>query len=881
VLRSGVLSSEAERRRFRHEALALSKLNHPNVAVVHDFDTSDGIDFLVMELVPGRSLRQKLAEGPLEEEEIVRLGGQLAEGLMAAHAKGITHRDLKPSNLRVTEDGRLKILDFGLAKVLRTEDSQATTDSLATGIYGTLPYMSPEQIRGAPADVRMDIYGAGAVIYEMACGQRPFEHSSPIDLAVDIMNRTPPSPRVMNSQISGYLGSICARALEKKPEHRYPTASALLGDLRRLGSRRARRRLWMVAVPLALLLLGTGVATRFLLPKEAQPVEASMTAVATWPGEKWDGRVSPDGSMVSFLADRDGKASVWVREAEGAEAQPLELRTMPIRTHAWSPDGRRLALVTLKGSQHFLQLVPAEGGSPERSWRLEIPFHSGRIVRWIGENLYLEVPGRGLSRFDLGTGELVHLLEGWPGGNLRAYFDVRADEQAVVYSLHRDDRWSIWRSDMEGGNPVLLAGEEAQAIVPRWLGTEAVLFTSTLSDQADLWRLDLTTGRRQQVTFSHQLEFAEDTSLPGDLTTYTELHNEADLWTVDLRGRSWTQITADTRQDLSPSVSRDGSRVAFLRATPGLAQFPAFYSVETQVGELSASGFRELHEVALHCAICSLSPDGRFLALVRVVDKKPRALGILEIDSGHEWPVSEAFHSSSFQPDPIEWLHRNLVWTPGSESLLFSATGEEEGYEIRRARPEAEAEAEILLRSEARPLDLLPSGDGRLLAYLLEGEGEPRYLEVRVRDLETGEDRLLRREELPDGWRGNLRGWTPGAEGLWMLRSTLNERLSDHIEVLELDLQGQAREVATIEGGFVGTARIDQEGRRLFLTIQDESSRAHDLCELDLETGSLERLARNRLPGVTYTATEVVDESTLLCSRHSRRKSIWLIRFDR
>ena len=176
VLPAGALANEAARKRFRKEALALSKLNHPNIQTVHDFDTQGGVDFLVTEYVAGASLDDKLAAGALREKELIHLGRQLADGLAAAHAKQVVHRDLKPGNLRLTPDGRLKILDFGLAKLLKPREGAAGGEgptesaSLTQAVVGTLPYMSPEQLQGEEVDARTDIYAAGVVLYEIANG---------------------------------------------------------------------------------------------------------------------------------------------------------------------------------------------------------------------------------------------------------------------------------------------------------------------------------------------------------------------------------------------------------------------------------------------------------------------------------------------------------------------------------------------------------------------------------------------------------------------------------------------------------------------------------------------------------------------------------------
>jgi eukaryotic-like serine/threonine-protein kinase len=235
VLPSGTLTDDAVRSRFRKEALTLSKLNHPNIATVFDFDTQDRIDFLVMEYVSGQTLDRKLAEGPLSEKEVSDLGVQLAEGLAAAHEKGVVHRDLKPANLIVTQDGRLKILDFGLAKYLEpTSQAGATTESATGCVPGTLPYMSPEQLRSERIDARTDIHAAGMIIYEMATGRRPFCEDTAPRLIDAILHQAATPPRKVNSRLSPELERLTLRCLEKHPEDRYQSAKELSVDLGRL-----------------------------------------------------------------------------------------------------------------------------------------------------------------------------------------------------------------------------------------------------------------------------------------------------------------------------------------------------------------------------------------------------------------------------------------------------------------------------------------------------------------------------------------------------------------------------------------------------------------------------------------------------------------------
>ena len=277
VLPAGLLADETARKRFRREALALSQLNHPNIETVHDFGHEDGVDFLVLELIPGTTLDALLAaRGALPGEEVLRLGVQLASGLQAAHAHGIVHRDLKPANLRVTQEGLLKILDFGLAKLLRRPDGRGPAGTL-TGeqdLTGTLPYMAPEQLDGREVDPRTDVYGAGAVLYELATGRRAHPGQDAAGLLYRILNVAPEPPDAVNPAVSPALAAVIRRALERDPRRRFASARELQAALEPLpvaGGARTRR--------------GPGRRTSWLVP--ALGAVALVLALAA--GLEWSG----------------------------------------------------------------------------------------------------------------------------------------------------------------------------------------------------------------------------------------------------------------------------------------------------------------------------------------------------------------------------------------------------------------------------------------------------------------------------------------------------------------------------------------------------------------------------------------------------------------
>ncbi len=238
VLPAGALADAEARRRFRNEALALSKLNYPAIETVYDFDTEGEIDFLVTEYIPGTTLSDTLRAGPLPEPKLVELATQLLEGLAAAHDEGIIHRDVKPANLRVTPDGRLKLLDFGLAIFVPQTGGDTSPATVVANSGGTLRYMSPEQLRNEPLDARTDIYSAGAVLYEMATGHPVFSETHAAGVVDAILHQLPLPPGRFKPDLPPRLEEVILRCLDKNRDHRYQSARDLLSDLRRVASSR-------------------------------------------------------------------------------------------------------------------------------------------------------------------------------------------------------------------------------------------------------------------------------------------------------------------------------------------------------------------------------------------------------------------------------------------------------------------------------------------------------------------------------------------------------------------------------------------------------------------------------------------------------------------
>jgi serine/threonine protein kinase len=302
VLPTGVLGDPQARKRFRREALALSRVNHQNIETTHDFDTRDDVDFLVTEFVAGETLARRLERGPIVEDECRALGIQIAQALQAAHAQGLVHRDLKPENIMVSAAGHVKLLDFGLAKLLWRTDTIGSAGASETGqALGTLAYMAPEQLAGSAVDHRADLFSLGVVLFEMATGRRPFEGESYAAVAYRLVNEAPPPPRTLNSDLSIDFEQVILDCLTKDPDHRMASAGALIARLARPAPAspgpgtggRGRRILGASAVVVL-----AAVLAMVLFPKRAV-LAPQRVAVAVFENQTGDAALDPLGRMAA------------------------------------------------------------------------------------------------------------------------------------------------------------------------------------------------------------------------------------------------------------------------------------------------------------------------------------------------------------------------------------------------------------------------------------------------------------------------------------------------------------------------------------------------------------------------------------------------------
>jgi len=391
VLPAAVSADPARRQRFEHEARAAGQLNHPNVLAVYDVGDREGVPYLVAELLEGETLRERLQAGALPVRKAADHALQVARGLAAAHDKGIVHRDLKPENLFLTKDGLVKILDFGLARLERTpEPGSEATATVTSGtdpgtVMGTVGYMSPEQVRGEPADHRSDLFALGAVLYEMLTGARAFHRDTSVETLNAILKEEP-AEFPPDRQIPPALDRVIRHCLEKKPEDRFQSARDLAFELEGLTGSSVtaakaaapaigRRRRWLIGAVVGLLALAA-LAGSFLVGRGSAPARIPTYRQITFGrGVAPTGRFTPDGRTVVYSAAwNGGRPEIYSVATDSTEAKPLGL-----------PHGH-VAAISAKGElAMLLTTYPLSVEQPATLARVSL---SGGVPRPVAEEVW-------------------------------------------------------------------------------------------------------------------------------------------------------------------------------------------------------------------------------------------------------------------------------------------------------------------------------------------------------------------------------------------------------------------------------------------------------------------------------------------------------------
>ena len=741
-------SSDADRlRRFEQEARSVAALNHPNILAVHDIGTFDGTPYMVSELLEGETLRERLQGAVLSQRKAVELAIQIAQGLAAAHDKGVVHRDLKPDNIFITKDGRVKILDFGLAKIARGESNAGatlTSPALALTeagqVMGTAGYMSPEQVRGIAVDHRSDIFAFGAIFFEMLSGQRAFSRDTAAETMTAILKEDPPELTEMNRNISPALDRIVRHCLEKSPDQRFQSARDLAFDLESL-SQHSSSSAGMVAkpspvqqvrrfqLPITLLLVALAAGLGYLLGHRVKPSsEVTYHQLTFRKGTVLSARFAPDNRTVIYSAAWSGNApELFSTRQDSIESRPVGLSQVDLL--GISSQGE--IAVSLKpaplqgffGTLGTLGRTPLTGGTAPREimenveWSDWSPDGSSLlVVRTVANENRIEYP----------VGKVIYAT---PAPGWISHPRISRDGKRVAFCLHRqrsDDRGSVTIINSDGsGNPKSF-GDFASLYGLAWSPKDdEVWFTA---DPA------VTTIARRLMAVTMSGAFRLLAAAPGDLTLHDVSVDGTAVIAIDDRERKifFTDSPTTPEKEMTwldravlVSLSPDGKQVLFHEGGKGGGYLGTIFlrktdgSAAVRLGDGYANG---------------LSPDQKWV-LALIPTSQPR-FALIPTGAGEAIELKPAGVENVVMQGFVSDSHRVVFMAnePGHKGRIF--TFDPSSNKLQPLTPEGTRGTVtpdgtfLIVVSDKPSPDLVPLDDGSPAREIKGKQPQERVLQV-------------------------------------------------------------------------------------------------------------------------------------------------------
>jgi len=676
--------------RFEREARAAAAINHPNICTLYEAGEHDGHPFLAMELLEGDTLKQRLGGRPVPLDSLLAWAIQIADGLDAAHARGIVHRDIKPANLFLVGNGQVKILDFGLAKpasagMLTTTLPSDKTATLAVGLLttpgtaaGTPGYTSPEQAKGDDLDLRTDLFSLGVVLYEMATGKMPFEGKTSAVVMAAILHQAPSPPCQVNPALPAALEQIILKALEKDPDTRYQSAADMRADLKRLKrdtesgrlstlaapvARPATRRMsrWRIAAAIAAVMAAAAAA--LLLSRPAPPPRVLRTVQITEDRRASSQPLATDGARVYFTSTReDATDELWQVSARGGQSIPIPASLKNAFVVDLSPDRSELLLLRRSNGPYSptaLWAEPLPGGSPRRLGNIVAPGGAA----WSPDGRQLVYANGNQLSIAGSDGTEIRQLATLPG---RVYFPRWSPDGATVrFTLSGGSAPdAIWAVAADGSHPArLFPGLREAHCCGVWTPDGKYFVFSVLGgDTKNVWAMREKTGflrRTSQAPVpltTGPIDFEYPVSSPDGKRLYVVGSQMRDELVILNRvsGQFAPYLGGVSAQDVS--FSRDGKRAAYVAYPEGTLWRSS----------LDGSDRVQLTYPPLQARLPRWSPDGKQIAFFGQAPGNPSRIYILPSDGGDPQRITNGEAGENGDADP--------TWSPDGNSLAFGGS---------------------------------------------------------------------------------------------------------------------------------------------------------------------------------------------------------------
>jgi Tol biopolymer transport system component/tRNA A-37 threonylcarbamoyl transferase component Bud32 len=734
TLRAETVSDPARRSRFSREAKAASALNHPGIITIHDIASENGVDFIAMEYIEGKTLDQLIGRKGLSLKDTLNYAIQAADALAKAHEAGIVHRDLKPSNIMVT-DGRVKILDFGVAKLARLEPGEYHIDSRtvtatatlenarltkAGKIVGTAAYMSPEQAAGQKVDARSDVFSFGAVLYEMITGVRAFKGDTSVSTLAAVLNLDPKRPSHLVKDIPYNFERIILRCLRKDPARRIQFMADLVLELEEIrtesGTQIAaqaparKRALWRAAPVAALALLTTGAW--LVWPKTATLPPPTVIPLTTYPGDETSPTFSPDGNQVAFAWNGE-KRDNWDIYITWLGAERLQVTTDPARERApaWSPDGSQIAFVREQGGQAAIYLTAPLPGSAKKLADLHPVSNADRLhttLSWFpdGRRLVaseLEPDGQtsGIFLIPLDPGDKRRLISNPVSAGTHYFPAVSPNGRMLSYGLCLTPfSCDVYKVDLGAdfvpkGQPQQLTHQGADLKGIAWAADgRSVIYGSSLGG-VGLWRVPISGARPERLELASRATGYPAVARAGNKLAYPAGSTNVDLWKFH-PGRPPASVISSTLPEFDAELSPDGNRVVFATDRSGRGN-------EIWVANADGTGANPLTKATGRAqGSPRWSPDSRRIAFDAQTADGHRDVFVIDVAGGRPQRLT-LYPSDQVRPS----------WSRDGKWIYFQSnrTGR---AEIWRLPPTGGQAFQVTMEGGSNPME---SFDGKTLYY--------------------------------------------------------------------------------------------------------------------------------------------------------------------
>jgi len=822
VLLAEFAANDDRVRRFEQEARAASALNHPNILTIFDIGTVDGHQYIATEFIKGETLRERMKREPLKLLEAFNVLLQVSAALGAAHEAGIIHRDIKPDNVMIRDDGLVKVLDFGLAKLSPNESVDSvnvTLHQVNTNpgmLLGTVAYMSPEQARGQKLDRRSDIFSLGIMMFEVFTGKRPFEGEGHLDLISSILKDDPAPLRELSPDLPRQLERIVSKALRKDRNHRYQDIRDLQIDLEDLRDEmtfedRLSKSSETIAMSTPVVttdrphgselrqMLTTGISTtrRFTILHallftvfvaaavgtavwyfgfgRTPPLPGSykVTDVATWnsaPGELFsNASFSPDSKLIAFSSTKSGTKNIWVTQTGSTEAIQITNDGFSNIDPVWSPKGDEIAYFSDRGGANNLTgiwRVSALGGTPKLVG--SINDIGAALRRWTATGKVYYQLDKELYAMDVSTGQSQQVTSiSDPSVN---WINVSPDERYLAYATGKDNSWNIMIGAISGNGmkeAAKGAGEIGSELA--WLPEKNRLFYSSNSEGVEqVYFLDTSSQRTVKITAAETDNAVVDVSSDGRSIIISSGKEESNLWRVSAADGQEAPFARDLNAKLWPSVSPDNEKAAF-QSIKNLSGG----GTRLVTGDIVVKAMRARDDgekpalLAENGFLPTWSPDGSAVAFMRKGAETVELYSINPNGGGEKLLTTGGISQIAYSISPYNYTQaKAFSWSPDSSEIAY-ISNRNGASNIWAVGLRESNDTPLTNNQDADLIMYCPiwSTDGKRIAYYFYKGGKDKGRPVhglKVLDRSTGESNTV--YESPETIR--LIGWTADETGL-------------------------------------------------------------------------------------------------------------------